>query len=398
MRYTEIMVEKIVNRPRHLRTYLINRIRDLGQMLQTLAQANALIKQSEDGESILRYAMRYGVRDTPLGDKDIEPWILQDANLDREFHITRLKESLESYLEYGNKQGYDFLKYVMSALADAEADTDRKWQQRIATAFQMLPYVEAGFQEYGFEEGNPEHEADEEYVAAKRLLMAYRLKAQVWQRIVPMQADMRAKLGAIQRMLGYTYNPEKYRPEHGEVETLYHATAFVQDIVRNGFQAEKPADRKGLGNFGDQATISFTHDLEIARTIMRAFKEIWMITHHQLTGQQILSWARAEGIEDEVRKAWATDTHDPLPLSRSADPKETVKLYRKWQWFSKIRANPVLISPWELVDVMADRTLKDIGVISCDVTLTQTDPYLHGESEFRLPADRVIAGTIRQVL
>lgn len=401
MRYNEIMIEKIVNKPRDKRVYLTNRIRELGQMLVALGQASALIKANDrDGADLLHRVLRLGVSETSLAGNDAEPWLMENVNLDREFQIERLKQNLEAYLQYGNKPGYDFLKYVMSTLKDAEEEKNRDdtYHQRLAVAFQMLPHAEAGFREYGFEVGNPDHEADEEYIAAKHILTAYRLKAQVWARIGPLEDDMRAKLGVIQHMQNYTLDPHKYRPEHGEVETLYHATAYVRDIVRNGFQAEKPIDRKGLGNLGDQATISFTHDLEVARVIMRAFKEIWMIAHHQLTGQQILGWARAEGVEDQVRKSWRSDTSAPLPLARSADPRETVKLYRKWQWFGKLRTNPVLMSPWELVDIMADRTLQDIGVISCDVRLTQDDPYLHGEAEFRLPADRVIPGTIRQVL
>jgi hypothetical protein len=401
MRYNEIMIEVIQNKPHHLGIYLRNRIKELGQMLDTLAQAQTLIKSSESGHGIVRHAMRYGIEGTSLAGTDDEEWVLEDFNLDREFEITRLRDSLESYLQFGNKPGYDFLKYVMSTLADATAEKARQggtWHQRSAIAFQMLPYVEAGFKIYGYEPGNPEHEADEEYIAAKNLLTAYRLKAKVFARIGPMEDDMRAKLSVIQRMMNFRIDPHKYRPEHGDVETLYHATAFVRDIVRDGFQAEKPAGRVGLGSFGNQQLISFTHDLEVARTIMRSFKEIWMITHHQLSGQQILSWARAEGVENDVRQAWRNDTSDPMPLGRAADPRETVKLYRKWQWFSKVRENPVMTSPWEIVDIMVDRTLKDIGVISCSVNLTGDYEYLHGESEFRLSADRVIPGTIKQIL
>ena len=378
--------------------YLTNRINELGQMLDELAQANELVHQGVEGEHVLRYAIRSGIQDTQYAGDDFSFWRLRDLNLDREFSIARLKQTLEAYLQFSGSPGHDFLRYVMSALEDAQRDLDRneeyktEWQAGLA----MLPYVEDGFEKEGYEAGNPEHENDPDYIAAKKLVAGYRLKAKVFARIVPLEADLRVKMGTIQRMKNHYGGADKYRPEHGEVETLYHATAFVPEILRDGFLAEKPADRKGVGNFGDQALISFTHDLEISRNIMRAFKEIWMIAHRQLTMPQLLAWGREEGID--LKKMWGNDTSKPMPMGRDADPHDVAKVYRFWLALSKLRDNPMLVSPWEIVDTMKTRSLKDIGVLSCDVRLEQTDAYQWAEAEFRLSADRVIPGTIKQVL
>ena len=401
MRYHQIMAEAIPHRPRDFKVYLTNRIRELDQMLKELAQAAELVRANErDGESVLRYAIRSGIEDTPFAGNDTAIWHLTNLNLEREFSIERLKESLDSYLRYSNSPGYDFLRFVMSTLEDVAKYAQPEYRQQYSEGFKLLPYAETGLQRYGYEPGNPEHEADPDYIAAKNLLAGYRLKAKVFARIVPLEDDLRVKLGVIQRMKAHDYSgkgSESYRPEHDEVETLYHATAFMTEILRDGFQAEKPIDRKGLGNFGHQESISFTHDLEVARNIMRSFKEIWMITHGQLTGRQIMGWAQAEGIEDQVKQGWRNETSAPLPLATS-DPKQIVKLYRFWQWFTKLRQNPVMTSPWEMVDVLQDRSLKDIGVLSCRVKLEDTDAYQFAEAEFRLSADRVLPGTLRRVL
>ena len=397
------MAEAIPQRPRNIGVYLTNRIKELGQMLDMLAQANELAHQGGsrgpgDGESVLRYAIRYGIEDTEYTGRDIAAWRLRDLDLDREFHIARLKQALESYLQFRGSPGHDFLRYVMSALDDAESDLNRneeyktEWQAALA----MLPYAEKGLEMYGFEEGNPEHEADPDYIAAKKLLAAYRLKAKVFARIVPLEADLRVKMGAIQHIKNHYGSADSYRPEHGEVETLYHATAFMPEILRDGFLAEKPTGRKGVGNFGDQSLISFSHDLEISRNIMRAFKELWMIAHHQLTMPQLLAWGREEGID--LPKMWRGDTSKPMPMGRDANPHDVARVYRFWIAMSKLRDNPMLVSPWEIVDTMQTRTLKDIGVLACNVRLEQTDKYQWAESEFRLPADRVIPGSIKQVL
>jgi hypothetical protein len=346
------------------------------------------------GDRMLSYAIRYGTRGTPYDDNE-DVWVLNGLNLDREFSIERLKQNLESYLQYGSDPRYDFLRYVMSTLKDVQDYQRPEYFEKYEPAFKLLPYAEKGFEEYGFTPGDPEHEADEDYVAAKKLLAAYRLKAKVFAQIVPMEADMRVKLGVIQNIRAAAYGG-KYRPEHEEVETLYHATAFVTEILRDGFSAEKPMDRVGVGNFGRQVPISFSHDLEIARNIMRSFKEIWMIAHRQITMPVLLKWARAEGIEDAMKKSWGGIEGGGMPTGLNADPHDVVKVYRYWLSHTKLRSDPRLISPWEIVDMMMNRTLKDIGVLACQVRIRPEDEYLIGESEFRLPAEQVIS--VKQLL
>lgn len=391
-----LVVEAIQNRPRNMPAYLALRIKELDQMLAYLAQAKQMIEANvSDGESIIRYAVRSGSQDTPDHEHAYDITVLEYFDPDREFQIARLKESLESYLTYLSQRQHDFLKYVMSSLDDAKKYEQQDYLDQAKRAFNLLKYVEPGLEIEGF---TGEYQNEPEYIAAKNLLVAYGLKAKVFQRIIPLEADLRSKLSAIVHIRNspYQLDPHKYRPEHEAVETLYHATAFVTEILRNGFSAEKPVSRVGVGNFGTQQEISFTHDLEIARTIMRSFKELWMIAHGQLTAHQILSWAKVEGILDDVKRRWRGLTERPMPQGRRDDPTDVAKLYTFWLTFSKTRVNPMLVSVGEIVEMMKDRSLKDIGVLACEVNLEGETDYKIGESEFRVTPDKVLS--IKRVL
>ncbi len=207
-----------------------------------------------------------------------------------------------------------------------------------------------------------------------------------------LQANIKEKLTVIKDIQIASWSEKQYRPPHNEIETLYHATAFVTEILRDGFAAEKPTDRKGVGNFGSQNTISFTHEIETARTIMRSFKEIWMIVHGQLKARQLWEWIDNEGLTDKVKKAWGGSKIELKSIN------DIVKLYRYWLSFTKLRQNPVLVNIDDLSEMMKSRSIKNIGVIACDVKLESSHSYHVGESEFRVPASSVIPGSIHQVL
>jgi hypothetical protein len=382
MRYQQFMVEAIANRPRNWKLYLSQKIKELDRLRAMCAEAKQLSRaNNRAGYDVLRSSLRYGSDDYETAN---DLYLLVDTDIDDHYRIEPLHHALESLLKFGPR---DFLKYAMSTLDSYMRPVSDDYRATAA----KLPYAEKGLIMYGYEEGNAEHEADEDYIAAKHLLRACRLYVEVVKMIEPMQDDLRKKLGAVQHMQNspHQYNPEKYRPEHADIETLYHATAFVREVLQDGFSAEKPEDRVGVGNFGSQQLISFSHDIEIARTIMRSFKEIWMITHGHLTAEKILHWAKVEGILDDLKKSWRGLTHDPMPSGRDADPRKTVQLYRYWLAYTKTRSDPMLVSPWEIVDMMKDRSIKDIGVLACEVDLTGEHEYKVGESEFRVPPSAV---------
>ena len=231
MKYLEIM-EAIPHRPRNLRAYLTSRIKELGQMLDDLAQANGLIRDGQDGESVIRYALRSGIEDTEHAGSDTTMWRLDDLNLDQEFGIERLKQTLETYLQHGSAPGYDFLRYVMSALDDVTKYANPGYREQYAQAFKLLPYAEAGFEKYGFR--SPDDDADPDYIAAQKLVAGYRLKAKVFARIEPLEADLRVKMGVVQRMKNH----------YGSAESVSSRTRRGRDVVpRHGVHEGNPPRR-----------------------------------------------------------------------------------------------------------------------------------------------------------
>jgi hypothetical protein len=385
--FINIVQEDIVNKPFNLRLYLTNRIKELGLLLEQLDKAKEFIAGSKDGEYILNYALKHGINDTPDEGKTPDIYYILDSNVDSHYHISDLKRGLETYLEYSNDRSHDFLKYVMGTLENV-----RPFQPEYFETANLLKYAEQGFANYGFVPGDPDSENDPEYTAAKRLLAVCKISALVVFKIQAIQKNLTEKLSVLQRMKNYYGDAHKYRPEHEDVETLYHATIYTNEILQNGFSAEKPIERKGVGNFGNQSLISFTHEPEVARTIMRAFKDIWMIAHGELPASKIWGWAKSEGILDDLVRAWKYIAGKPSP-NRLSEPSETVQLYRLWQSFTKLRSNPVMVNMDEIIESMKNRELSDIGVLACEVKLSPgaEDEYLHAESEFRVSADRVIS-------
>lgn len=380
-------MEAIATRPRNLDLYLTNRLKTLSTIRTRLAQAKDLIAQNRDaGSSTFNYCLRYGAPDDQKDMARETGYRLEYLDLENYYELEALQRNLESYQQYRADANYDFLKYVFSTLDHIRPPTPED-----RTALSLLPYAETGFAEYGYAEDDD----DPEYQAAKHLLTAYRTIAICLTQIETLQQDIKTKLGAIRDLKANAYNIERYKPVHGDTETLYHATAYVTEIVRDGFQAEPPDGRRGLGNYGHQNDISFTHDLEIARNIMRTLKDMWMIAHGQLTGNTILKWAQAEGIADGVRKSWQSLTGGALPM-RDAKPEDVAYLYRYWMSHSKLRDDPMMTYPDAVIAMLKDRTLRDIGVLACGVRLDAEDRYLYAESEFRLPPDRVLS--IKQIM
>lgn len=379
MRAHEFISEAIPNRPRNLGAYLRSCIAKIARMGADLAAVRETVAKHEQGEKMLATWLRYATGELVfVGDA---LYTIKSDYAKSGLPLDDLKHSVDAYLTHGP----DFLKYVLSAL-------DRFEPIDLAMLQQSLPLALEGARQWGFEPGTPDTDNDPEYVDAVELQKALMRWFDIYDRARDLFADMKVKLGQVADLRAAFYAGRNYRPPHGETETLYHATAFVTEILRDGFAAEKPVDRRGLGNFGEQASISFTHDLEIARNIMRSLKEMWMIAHGQLTGKDLAKWFKSENITNDDLRSLIGD-RDPASFK---EPEEVGKLYRYWLALTKLRDDPVMTYPEEVIQMLATRKLSDIGVLACEVRLDQSDEYFHGEREFRLPADRVIS--IKKVL
>ena len=384
MRYSEL-VESIANRPLNLKLFLTNRIKEADALLRDFEQASLLIIKNDDGEMLLRSFLNYVTEDRELtADAGNLAYTARKSQYNDDFGfarylpLKRVRDSLENYLKFGP----EFLHYIMNTFKDVE-----EFPARYLAVFDILDDANKGAAEYGYVEGDPANDDDEDYLNAIGLLAGLRLFRDAFKKATKLLQSVKSKLEVIVSLRSHYGGLEKWRPEHGEVETLYHASTHCPEILRDGFLKEKPDDRRGLGNFGgDQNGISFTHEVEIARNIMRYLKEIWMIAHGQLTSKQLLQWADAEKID---KKQIYSHIGKPLTAHMSID--DTVKLHRCIISLSKIRTDPVITNPELTLENMKRRSLSDIGVLACECRLTGQDEYLYGESEFRLAADRVIS-------
>lgn len=375
MRYSEIINEAIQNRPRHLGTYVKNAIAKLTLVIAEMERGAAVVQQHEQSEKLLTDILRYG-----SGDDEAAYAVSDIVRLahrhDRVFPFVDLMNNLRSYRDHGSQ----FLGYVLNTFKYAT-----HLHQEARDAFNILDTAEKGAIDYGFQPNDP----DPEYRDAMALLAGLKEMRSAIQKGEMIWSDITAKLGEVKKAsdMSSSWSGVEYRPDHDEVEKLYHATAFMTEILRDGFQAEKPIERRGLGNYGEQATVSFTHDLEIARNLMRCFKELWMIAHGQLTARHIKDWIEREGLKKSLLGLLpgGPQTYPGMHTEHDA-----VILYRYWLALNKHRVDPVFTFPERTMEMMKDRKLEDIGVLECDVRLTPEDEYKAAESEFRVPADRVL--------
>ena len=370
MRFYEIS-EAIQNKPYDLGLFVRNRLKETISLKAEFDRAETLINaNTRNGEGMLRDWLRYGSENREVAD-NLDYLISVGRRTDAYFPLDQLAANLRAYLQHGPQ----FRRYIMTNF-----DYTPHLPPEALEVISILPSAAAGAQVYGFKPDDPENDRDEDYVEAMGLLQGLTMLAAAIPKAQRLKHNLLTKLAVV----GHRAN-DQYRPEHEEVETLYHATAYCTEILHDGFQAEKPAGRRGLGNFGDQPTISFTHELEIARNLMRALKEIWMIAHGQLTAQRIVRWIRHENIEDKVRSTFGGDPN----LDAMHTPIDAVRLYRYWLAFTKLRVDPWFVSPEELLEIMKTRDLKDIGVLACRVKLDAQDSYHAGEAEFRVAASKV---------
>ncbi len=382
MRSMRELMEAVVSKPRNMSLYLRNRIRLIDALLASSAEAKAVIDANIMlGGKELDYFL------SKASDREVS-WAPEgrDIDLDHRLKLSDLRDTLSSMLTYRPSQ---FVRYAISTIEHAESMGGIHEATR--RALSLMPALDPLMRDYGYTPGHPDTENVEEYQAMRRMIAAYAVIDRCVKQYDALVAEMLPRLRDYQTR-DNTYYAEKYRPPHGEIETLYHASAFVTEILRDGFAAEKPEERKGVGNFGSQPEISFTHDYTIAHDIWRAMRIIWMIVHGEVTWNQIVGWIRHENIDLSKASQIRQLLDDPR-----RDTERTVRLYTTYLFFTKLARNPVFGNVGDIITVMRDRELSDIGIVSCPVRLDGTESYLHGEAEFRVMPDHVV-GPIKRVI
>lgn len=370
-------------------------IRKLDRLIGEIAAAKDLLEEAErraeDGFDrplrMLAEWCRYGAA-TDIGNAQTLLWHLEadlkDAGRsgDTGWHplhlpLRWLRQNLTDYVTHGR----NFRSYVVNVASGAEPHAGEHHE-----AAAMLAGAEAGAAEYGYRPGNPENAGDPDYVAAMTALKALRMFVRAAREGEAILRDTATRLGG--EMEELLWKQDRYRPSHGEVETMWHATAFAGEIAERGFQSERPDDRIGVGSFGQQHEISFTFDRAYAQTILRGLREFWMITHGRLVLRDILRWFAAEGYEtDRLRAHLREAMAEPTPEDQAA------KLF--WYWLATTKSgaeNPAFVSPRSLTRMLKDRAYADLGVVEARVRLEgDQSSYHHAEAEFRVQPSAVLS-------
>jgi hypothetical protein len=401
--------EAIANRPRTANYYIV-KAKELRQLDSEFKKAGELLN--------IHFTLSYELSKV-LDNYDLVNNILNLGHtLSSEygpFGLVSLAETLESYIKY-QSPGYDFFKYIIEALKNIKNGlSDRP---DISNLLQQIPSYEKTINLIKNDKDwyllNPEYHGEEEINEVTRFLEAIKILAPAFKKYKTIIEDLDNKINAQSafRVAQSSSNPAQWKPQHNDIELLYHATAYINEIINNGFQNEKPEGRKGVGNIGYQNDISVTHDLKIATDIMRSLKELTMIANHELTARQIAGWVKIENIPNFP---WRELTQISKGENKFGYPQyekitfeqfnivQTARLYEKYIWLSKIHPNPVFVHIDDLVKTLVGKSVNDIGVLACQIDLTKVDfsdtskrTYETGESEFRVPPNSILS--VRRIM
>ena len=182
----------------------------------------------------------------------------------------------------------------------------------------------------------------------------------------------------------------------GNIEKLFHATIYADDLLARGFQSAKPKGRTGIGNFGAQATVSFTHSRAYATRLYRFLAAAWQVANGEL------DYARATALMGkgerfaELRPEKA-QRHNKVAGVFDSDKKEkrqrTDHALSEFKRFCSDYSGSIdylaVIGADQLYRQLLGVPYKSIAVLECRVDVSDAE-YLAGELEFRVSPDKVL--------
>lgn len=203
---------------------------------------------------------------------------------------------------------------------------------------------------------------------------------------------IKAALERIQIRRQKSSTGEQQLPAHEQIETLYHATPFVKEILTQGFKTKEELSQEGLGGHTGN-NISFTADLEIAKDIAISLKEVILIAQGKIQLSDIMDLARKEKLQTLISDAKLT-LHYAKKQNRKIKRSDIFELYKRYLSYSPTRYNPVY---WGVeIENFQNLDIKNVGVIASKVDIEQTAEYLDSMEEYRVPVSAI--KTIQQIL
>lgn len=196
------------------------------------------------------------------------------------------------------------------------------------------------------------------------------------------------------------YGGEDSKPKHSKLETLYHATPYVSEILQSGFKTKSElGNQQALGGSTQlsdkdwrKEALSFTGDIQIARAIVKSLVEVIKISKGQMKLGDVIRMFKAETPQTDKFGAafksrvsnWMMDyRHDP-----SGNPSQVFELYKRFLGTTKLRYNPLFFG----VDIKDFENLneKNVGIIAAVVQMDKVGMYLSAMEEFRVPKEAIL--------
>jgi len=366
--------------PANMRKYVtVTRDRIVSLTERIRASATSASRFQADGEQLLFRFLTYG---------GIEP----EEAMDIWEGARRSLRYIEGDLPWTARDVLNDINHVLAAGADnvgflvrsarGAAGTD-DWATKLST---ILASAERGAEAYGYLPGDAGNDEDPEYVAAMRLFENLREASAAVSELQVVLLDLAEKAEAFVEAREMIRWKGKWRPEHGPVETLWHASAHARKLAEEGFSVRKPESRRGLGAFGYLPNVSMTHDRDLAENIAEVLREVWDIAHGKIGVSDIASRIKEEGIHIRFDLRIHIGTDDPHSLEGRDG---ALKLYWVYLGLSEKRDNPVIAEFGELADSLSSVAREDIGVVECMVELDGSEEYLVGECEFRVEPHKI---------
>jgi len=353
--------ESITNIPLDLKKWAMARSKQIGLIVDILKKANDVIMSTSYDVTDDLNAIAQNI-DSAIMFDDMGRYI--NKMVDSGYDLPILKETLKNFALHGDT----FSKYLLSNI---EANNDYEFNENINIILDKIDKIK---------ENIPGKVHDENLTQALNLIEVYELLKKVRVNLRNLIKDIKIKISLVTD-ISHT-GLHSYRPEHTEEEKMYHVSAFASEISKNGFGAEPPVDRTGVGNYGRIKEISMTHNYTIAQGILRTFNELWKIVHDVLSLDTIKLWFVAEDI--------------PFPSSTDVEMsqdhiKYNIDVYQFYLSNSKKRYNPMIVNIDKLAEILKYRKLSDIGILQCQVNMTGKEEYLWSEQEFRILPNQVNA-------
>ena len=283
--------------------------------------------------------------------------------------LENMEHHVEVYLENNDTQ---IRKQILRLLSGALGDFQTFWGNQAQEFWETAEAIEEEWRDQ---------------IDDPKLTKRFTRLAKAIQGVSDLSQEVPAKLTEQLRLIAPRDTIEPERPASEDVEPLYHASIYARQLYRKGFD-EKPRGTAGIG--GSTEGISFTSDLYVAKEVMRSLKEAIMIAKGQVHWDEIMDWARREGIKHELDKYFRPDLRDPRFDKR--DPRKVMDLYKAYLTFSESeggRYNPLFFM--ENLDAFRRANSRNVGVVVADVDMTDPEiRYLAAMHEYRVPPRAVL--------